>query len=343
MSQTLSDKNKFIIACAGSGKTTYIVERALKIEKSKVLIVTYTNENLDQIKSYFIKNNGCIPPNIFIQSWFTFLLQEGIRPYQNQLIKQKRVKSIYFQTGAPLFHKKGDYLTKLNDIYSNKASEFICDCNNKTKGLIFKRLEKIYEYIFIDELQDLSGYDLELLGMLLKSKINIMAVGDPRQTTFTTNHSRKNKKYKGSGIYSWLKEREDKKELEIIEKNESHRCNQAICDFADSLFPDFPKTISKNSIITGHDGVLTVLVKDVAEYVKQYTPIRLRYSKTTNTLGLTAINIGSIKGRTYDRVIVFPTKPMVEFLKTKNIEKAGDRSKFYVAVTRARYSVTFVI
>lgn len=343
MSQRPSNKNKVVIACAGSGKTTYIVDEALKIKGRNILIATYTNENLDQIKAYFIEKIGCIPPNIFIQSWFTFLLQEGVRPYQNHLNNRKRVRSIFFQAGAPKFHKKENYLTASNDIYSNKASEFICECNSKAQGLISQRLEKIYGHIFIDELQDLSGYDLNLLEIFFKSNTNIVAVGDPRQATFTTNHSIKNKKYKGDGIYSWLKGKEKESVLKIEEKNESHRCNQAICDFADSLFPEMPKTISKNSKVTGHDGVFTISAKDVADYIHKHAPTVLRYSKTTNSLDYPAINIGLTKGRTYNRVLIFSTKPMIEYLKTKDLEKAGDKSKFYVAVTRARHSVAFVM
>ena len=56
-----------------------------------------------------------------------------------------------------------------------------------------------------------------------------------------------------------------------------------------------------------------------------------------------ANNIGASKGRGYDRVLVFATKPMLAYLKTGDVSKAGDRSKLYVAATRARHSVAFVV
>ena len=92
----LLNKNKVIVACAGSGKTKGIVEEALKLGKQKVLVTTYTNENIDQIKTFFIEKNGCIPANVTVQPWFSFLLQEGVRPYQNQMTQRGRVKSIFF-------------------------------------------------------------------------------------------------------------------------------------------------------------------------------------------------------------------------------------------------------
>lgn len=343
MSKMQLNKNKVIIACAGSGKTTYIVEEALKLKEQGILVTTYTNENLDQIKAFFVEKAGCIPPNITVQTWFSFLLQEGVRPYQNQMADQQRVRSIFFQVKSSPYHKKDNYLTSSNDIYSNKVSEFVYECDRKTKGLILKRLEKIYSYIFIDELQDFAGYDLNLLEFFFNSKINIVAVGDPRQATLSTNNALKHKQYRRSNIFLWLKEKEQKNEIAIEEKNESHRCNKNICDFASKLFPNLPEMVSKNSSLTGHDGIFNIPHDKVSDYFSTYTPVILRFWKRTNTLDFYAINIGLAKGRTYERVLIFPTKPMLEYLRTKDPSKAGDITKLYVAVTRAKYSVAFVV
>ncbi len=343
MSKTLSNKNRSIIACAGSGKTTSLVTEALKIKDSTVLITTYTIENVDQINRCIVEQNGFIPKNIIVLSWFAFLLRDGIRPYQNYISNDSRARSIFFQTGGTAFHKKANYFTSLKDVYSNKASEFVVECNKKSNGLVVKRLEKIYSHIFVDELQDLAGYDLDFLELLFASASHVILVGDPRQSTYSTNHSKKNKKFKGKNVHAWLMEQEKKKAISIEEKTECHRCNQNICDFADSLFPNLPKTTSKNLESTGHDGIFTISLSDVDEYIETHKPVILRYSKSTKTLSHQAINIGLSKGRTYNRVLIFPTKNMTDFLTKKDPEKAGDLSKFYVAVTRARYSVTFVI
>ncbi|OQZ03475.1 MAG: hypothetical protein B6D34_07480 [Candidatus Brocadia sp. UTAMX1] len=343
MSQILSNKNKIIVASAGSGKTTYIIEEALKLKGQRVLVTTYTNENLDQIKAYFFEKNGCIPANITVQSWFSFLLQEGVRPYQNHMNDQKRIQSISFQTKSSAYHRKDNYLTSSNNIYSNKVAEFVYECDKKTKSLISKRLQKIYEYIFIDELQDFAGYDLNLLEIFFNSSIYIIAVGDPRQATFSTNNAQKNRQHRRSNIYSWLKQKEREQKIKIEEINDCHRCNQHICDFADKLFPDLPKTVSKNASSTKHDGIFYIPNENVSIYISTHNPVILRYNKKTDTLGFDAINIGVSKGRTYSRVLIFPTKPMLEYLKTEDITKAGDKSKLYVAVTRAKYSVAFVV
>lgn len=43
-------KNRLILAAAGSGKTQYIINEAIKITDAKVLITTYTISNTDEIK-----------------------------------------------------------------------------------------------------------------------------------------------------------------------------------------------------------------------------------------------------------------------------------------------------
>ena len=338
-----SHKNQVIIATAGSGKTTRIVDEALKVGKQRVLITTYTNENLEQIQNVIIDKAGYIPSNISVRSWFSFLLQDGVRPYQNHVHDKGRVRSIFFPKKPLRYHKKDDYLTCSNDIYSDKVSEFVYECHKKSNGLITRRLEKIYDWIFIDELQDFAGYDLNFLEILFESAIHTFAVGDPRQATYSTNNAKKNSQHKKSNIYMWLKQKESAGQIAIEEMHTSHRCNQCICDFADKLYPELPTTLSKNNVTTTHDGIFRIAKEDVNDYIKTHKPEILIYNKKTDTTGLRAINIGMSKGRTYNRVLIFPTKPMLEYLKTEDLSKAGDKTKLYVAVTRARYSVAFVV
>ena len=46
-------------------------------------------------------------------------------------------------------------------------------------------------YIFIDEVQDLAGSDLELIKLLFKTNSNTTLVGDPRQVTYLTHNEKK--------------------------------------------------------------------------------------------------------------------------------------------------------
>ena len=178
---------------------------------------------------------------------------------------------------------------------------------------------------------------------LLRSPISVMAVGDPRQATFSTNRNPKNKQFKRSNIHGWIRKMEKCGICSVKEVTECHRGNQAIRDFADALYPSRPKSVSRNEKETGHDGVFLISELEVRDYYDRHKPVVLRWNKNSKTMDLPAQNIGTKKGRTFDRVLIFPTGPMREYLATKDLSKAGDVSKLYVAITRARFSVAFAI
>src|SRR5688572_12299226 len=81
--------NKLIIAGAGSGKTTQLIQESLRIKDEQILISTYTEANANEIKNKFIKENGCVPPNITILTWFSLLIKHGVKPYQSVLFEDK--------------------------------------------------------------------------------------------------------------------------------------------------------------------------------------------------------------------------------------------------------------
>jgi DNA helicase II / ATP-dependent DNA helicase PcrA len=212
----LSDKNTVVVASAGSGKTTYLVKAAIDAYQEKVLILTYTNENLRQIKDYLIMKCGYVPPHITIQSWFSFLLQDGVRPYQSVMNNRKRVKSIFYYENILTAEQRdrlryipedldNHYFTNDNIIYVSKVSKFACRCNEKSGNEIITRLEHIYSFILIDEAQDLEGWDYDLVGYLLNSSIKILLIGDPRQKILDTYHDKKNNQYKT--IFKWINDK----------------------------------------------------------------------------------------------------------------------------------------
>ena len=333
--------NLVTIAAAGTGKTTQLIKATEKLNDKKILITTYTNENTDQIKAFLYAKYGHLPSNITILSWYSFLLREGARPFQNSLGFERRIESIAW-VNKHKFHKKTDFLTPQYRIYRDKVSEFICECNKVSRGAIINRLEKIYDYIFIDELQDLSGYDLDFLYLLFNSRISIWAVGDPRQAVLSTNHSTKNKKYNRSGIFSWLKKHQKSGLISIAESNKCYRCNQKICDFANQIFPEYSPISSANTYLGNHEGIFLISDLEVPTYIQQYHPTILRRWIKTDTQNYLAYNIGAVKGRTFDRILIFPTATMLNAVRNKNFINFKDKTLLYVAITRARHSVTFV-
>ena len=353
--------NKVIVAAAGSGKTTFIINEALKIKNTNVLITTYTESNAREINKKFYEINGCIPKNIKIQTWFSFLIQHGVKPYQSViyngkingllLVNKKSGLRFYNKYKAPIYFGENDpedfYFSKTKLIYSDKLAKFVVEANTITSNKVINRIVKIYPYIFVDEIQDMAGYDLEIIKLLFSSESNILLVGDPRQVTYHTHDEAKYKKYSDGKIIEFVHNECKNHFFEIDDTtlNKTYRNNRSICDLANSIYSEFKACECNEQRITGHDGVFFVLKSKVNEYLKRFSPMQLRDTKKTITnLFFPAINIGESKGLTFDRVLIYPTSKMMDWLLNHNSDLAPQsRAKLYVAITRARFSVAIVI
>ncbi len=337
-----------MVASAGSGKTTYLVDKALSDSGKRVAVVTYTNNNLAVIKRTLCEKAGVSPARIDVRTWFEFLLHECARPYQRSVYEDKRIRTVYFPEGrsAP-YARKDDvarfYFRNGEEVYSDKISKFVMECERKSAGRVTRRLSEMYDAVFVDETQDLAGYDFDLLEVVMQAGIPMVLVGDPRQGTYRTNESARNRRYCGSGFLDKAKEWEASGLCVVEKQARSYRCNQTICDFADKLYPDFEKTSSLNDKVTGHDGVFMVASEHLDLYNRRYSPQLLRYNRTADTHGHSAVNFGNAKGMTFDRVLIVPHGPIKKYLLSGDLSTVeGSLAKFYVAVTRARHSVAFL-
>jgi len=351
--------NKLLISAAGSGKTTYLVREAFKIKDDRVLITTFTNANENEIINKFYEIEGYIPENIKVQSWFSFLLQHGVKPYQSFIFTEdinglvlvnEKSGFRYMAKNNPVYFSEKEtkqfYFDKNMNIYSDKLSFFVFNLNRLSKGLVVDRISRIYPYIFIDEIQDLAGYDLELIKLFLKSEIIMLMVGDPRQVTYHTHYSLKNKKYRGGLIEQYLEDHCKSIEIDVDKTslNHSYRNCHDICVYANNLYPDYLPCTASQKEQTGHDGVFFVRQEDVDEYLRKFCPVQLRYSvgKKVNT-SYEVYNFGESKGLSFKRVLIYPTQPMLNWIKDNSSDlKDESRSKLYVGITRAEYSVGIV-
>lgn len=344
-------KNRIFIAAAGSGKTTLLVNEALSRQNSRILIATYTEANEAEIEKKFLEKNGCVPSNVTLSGWFAFLLQHGVRPYQG-CVTEKRIEGLHFNQGISAnYIKEADldhYLNKRNQIYRDKVSKFVLKCDGLSEGRVIKRIAGIFDEIFIDEVQDIAGYDLDLIELLMNSEASVLMVGDPRQGTYSTSDSPKYSKFKKSGIIDYFRQVVAARHDTLIDETSlsvNHRCNLALCVLSDTLFPDFPCVTSSNMRTTGHDGVFLVRESDVEAYLNAFGPIQLRYWRKTPVSDSAAVmNFGESKGLTFERVLIYPTEALAKWFKNRATELKPDvRAKFYVAFTRARFSAGIVI
>ncbi len=340
--------NEIIIAAAGGGKTTRIVKRALANESMRSALLTYTQNNVREIEKTIYGLNASIPPHIEVWSWFSFLLRELARPYQRAL-HDRRIDGIHWIEGrSDPYANHADvarfYFSGKKLIYSDKLARFICECNKASAGAVIRRLEQRFDCIYIDEIQDMAGYDIDLIELILHSKVKLTLVGDHRQATFRTNNASKNSAYAGIRIIDKFREWHKANLGTLSHDQETYRCHQAIADLADAFFPQEPRTVSRNDATTGHDGVFAIQSGSLHDYMNRYRPQLLRLDKRTSCEGYEAMNYGESKGLTFDRVLIFPHKKGKKWLSSGDFGHVVDSAaKMYVGITRARYSVAFVI
>ena len=344
----MPSSNRIILASAGSGKTTNIVEEAVQECGVRSALVTYTNNSNAELRIKVNRICGCVPPHVRTATWFGFLLQHLVRPYQKAAYAG-RVRGLAFVNGMSARGiREADtnrhYFRRPGDIYVDKVSKFACKLIRETDGKPVDRLAQIVDRIYVDEAQDLAGYDLELIERLLDSDIEVVLVGDHRQAIFKTNQSAKNRRFAKQGIIGKFNSWQEGNRARIEIENHSYRCVQEICDAADKLFPDAARTISRNLDRTGHDGMFLVRERDVDAYINRFSPQALRYSRRQKNVPGIPYNFGEAKGMTFERVLIFPHKRLETYCLTGKLEDAGnDLPKNYVAMTRARQSVAIVM
>ena len=181
---------------------------------------------------------------------------------------------------------------------------------------------------------------------MLQADCDVTMVGDPRQVTYHTHNEAKYKKYADGKIEEFIRS-ECKKIDCIIDKetlNDSYRNNQSICSYSSQLYEEYGKTGTKQFEVTGHDGVFLVRSDDIDAYLEKFKPMQLREKRTVKVNdGYAVINMGEAKGLTYDRVLIYPTGTMRNWMMNHSKKlQPKTRSQFYVAITRARYSVGIV-
>ncbi|MFP2505423.1 UvrD-helicase domain-containing protein [Buttiauxella gaviniae] len=358
--------NKLLVASAGAGKTTYVVNESIERAKegASILITTFTEACKDEIYKKIIEKNGCVPSNIHIITWFSFMIKHGIKPFQGVLFNWD-VKGMLLcngrsglryvtATGRPIYwgeekNFKEHYFDSQCRLFSDKLSKLALRCDDKSEGKVFNRLSKCFSHIYIDEVQDLAGFDLEILQRLFDADINVTLVGDPRQATYSTANTAKNKKYKRSEIVNFFLDADFELETDTTSLLENHRCFNEITLFANNVYPlqkypDYPQASSNKVEVSGHDGVFAVGGDDVDSYLEKFQPVQLRDTKRTKVNdSYPVFNIGVSKGLTFDRVIIYPSSPMVNWFLNNDFElNQMTRAKLYVALTRPIKSVAIV-
>ena len=328
---------RIILSVAGSGKTSYLIDRLDR--ERRFLIVTYTINNTEHLKNCIIRKFGCLPKNITVYTYFEFLMAVCYRPF---LADSLRAKGIDWKMPDPvtLRYKRNNlafYLNSQGCLYHNRIA-LLCEANAEK---IAKRIEKYYDCLYYDEAQDLGGHDFNLFLKIIQCNIEVLVVGDFFQHTFFTSQDGN----ANSGLYDNLDRYKQiwsgaGMQIDTESLIKSHRCSPAITEFVRN-------NIGVNIFSHHSDGGQISFIteeKDVDAIVADSSIPKL-FLSDARKYHCYSINWGDSKGLDdfVDVCIVLNQKTLQFYNNGKLNELAPlTKNKFYVACTRARRSIYFV-
>lgn len=330
---------RVIFAVAGSGKTEKIISELSP--DSRTLLITYTENNLLNLKKRVLQKFGEIPSSIKIYSYFQFLYSFCVRPLLGHRIKLKGINwKVPPQSTMKL--KRDNlkfYCDPHNRLYSNRIAKLIeqADIVNEVK----QRIEKYFNTICIDEIQDFGGHDFNLLKLLASADVNQLLVGDYYQHTFDTSRDGVINKNLHND-YEKYKQQFAQSGFTVDEESLSHsfRCSPTVCEFVTSSL--------LINIGSHRDDDTTVEFIECEERITQLftcsQTIKLFYQASNKYHGFTE-NWGATKGEDkYGDVCVVLNQTSLKLFQSGKLHKLNPqtKNKLYVACTRAKNNLYLV-
>jgi len=326
---------RLILAVAGSGKTSLIIEN-LNLEK-RCLLVTYTQNNYHNLRQKVIKKFGYLPENIRILTYETFLYRFCVKPF---LSYKLRPKGVTFDKQPPRFAKGVNrYMDSNKRLYASRICQLLIKCGRMTD--VIKRVDDFYDAFYIDEVQDFAGHDFDLLVHLKKSNVEIMFVGDFYQHTFSTSRDgSKNKSLHKN--YDNFKQKFIKIGIEVDEEclSKSYRCSPTVCEFITNNIG-----ISIESHNVEKTNIRLVDSSEEIEVIMKDDSIIKLFYQNCSKYDCYSKNWGVSKGEDChtDVCVILNRTTMAKYKKGQLDQLAPTtKNKFYVACSRAKRHLYFI-
>ena len=328
-----------ILAVAGSGKTSHIID-SLTL-KERALLITYTDANAKTLRRRAVQKFGHFPDNIRLYTYFTFLYSFSYRPF---LAMDVKARGINWE--IPRQKRRGinqDHIRYYQDssrrLYYNRIAKLLAQ-----RGVIpdvILRIEKYFDRIYLDEVQDLAGHDFNFFASLCDANVAFTLVGDYFQHTFDTSRDGSVNRTLYDDVEKYIK-RLEKAGLAVDRDTlkRSYRCSPSVCKFI---------TDAIGIEIDSHrtDDTLVSLVEDDSEAEMHFncdSTVKLFYSEHYK-YPCYSQNWGASKGEDhYDDVCVVLSEKNYKLLEDGNLRslKPQTRNKLYVACTRSKNNLFFI-
>ncbi|MFP1742906.1 DNA helicase UvrD [Lonsdalea quercina] len=327
-----------IFAVAGSGKTSRLVAKL--DEEQSFLIITYTDSNYDNLRSKIIQRFGYFPANVTLYTYFKFLHGFCYRPF---LRSKKNTKGVTFKL-PPTYPRyaltdEQRYMSSSRWLYANRIAKLIEQSD--LVGAVVERMEKYFDVVFVDEVQDFAGHDFNFLMEISAAKLNITFVGDFFQHTFDTSRDG-NVNASLHNDYATYKARFKTAMLKVDTDSlkKSHRCSKSVCDFiTEKIGIAIEAHDDRKSVVKYEENPDAVLaIYEDPETVKLFYKEHYKYACYSQ-------NWGASKGiDRYQDVCVVLSPANVKAWQNGSFcdINAATRNKLYVACSRARGNLTFI-
>lgn len=328
---------RLILSVAGSGKTSYLIDRLDR--ERRYLIVTYTINNTEHLKNCIVRKFGCLPKNITVYTYFEFLMAVCYRPF---LADRLGAKGIDWKMPNPVTLRfkrdnRAFYVNPHGYLYHNRIA-LLCE---PFAEKIARRLEKYYDCLYYDEAQDLGGHDFNLFLKIIQCNIEVLVVGDFFQHTFFTSQDGNT----NSGLYDNLEKYQRiwhgaRMQIDTESLIKSHRCSPAITEFVRN-------NIGINIFSHHSEGgqISFITEQKLVDDIVDDSSIPKLFLSDARKYRCNSINWGDSKGLDdfVDVCIVLNQRTLQLYNSGRLNESAPlTKNKFYVACTRARRNIYFV-
>lgn len=344
---------RIILAVAGSGKTYHISNDFSQTEK--VILISYTNANVANIRKEVFKRNDINIENIKFMTFDSFVYNVLLRPFE-PLTNFKIISSgvnIHtnpeYDTRKPEYKAITDYkhyFCTHNEYFIGRLSKYFLKQNSKFKKTVMNTLKNYCDAIYFDEFQDYNSNDFKILKYVIeKFEGKVIAVGDINQSLLTPKKHRENGHSKPfNEIFTTqdlISKGKFSKEISIDEDSlkYSRRVAPQICKFIrDNMGIDiYPEKQKEGNIFVVED------IKKINNLLMNDKIKKLVWNKrVVDGLFNNYVNWKYSKGDTYEEICIILTKELSNLDSWNNIKSSSTKNALYVALTRAKGNVYLI-
>lgn len=366
-----SHKRVFVLSGAGTGKTTVIYNRikhllTKNVPSCSILFISFTTRTVTDINIKFNLEHDNPVIKTFHGLAFSEILSsktkrlvnhhsELFEHFDEDTLKQILSEKEHFAFKKATTKRLTEYQLILSQNHLFDYPDLEIEFLNQLQDVTYQNhIQSQFQYLFIDEAQDMSNIQVEIIAKMINPTTHLFFVGDPDQSIYGFRGSVPNQVNRLIKRFS----------CHLYTLVLCYRCNSLILKYANRLIEYNKHRVKKVliphrsdiGIVEYHqfsntkneaDFILLKLKEIVGTKVSQkHIAVLFRNHAMGNSVKITlsksylhdviCLSIHQAKGLEFDAVIIMGIQnPRVD--KKQSIEE--ERRLFFVAMTRAKYTL----